>query len=569
MRRKGHLHALIWTFVAIAALVLYILTIDPVVHGLGLGEEAAERWTGSWGALWPIVLLLGCSPVLFLDRALAIHPVVLPIGAVKRAVTVGLTSALTLVLIFPVNYLAAVHSWESDVAYFRTARAGDSTRSLVRTLGEPVAVTMFYPPGSEVKEELLTYFKPLVDLGEGMLTVKVVDQPVVPELAKELKVRENGSIVVQKGEVKETIKIADEMKKARRDLKKLDQTVQKNLLKITREERVIYMMVGHGEASAREKANLLRKTNLFKKILQTQNYKVKDYGLAEGSASAAPDDAALIVLAAPEEQLDSGEVDTLIRYLKDGGSLMILVEHDSNPIATDEMSLPEDASESDNESGDPGADKKLSFEDLLTELGVAVGEHPLAHAEQFIPLQRRGKSERVMLVTNRFGSHDSVKTLSRNSTQLALAMFTSVNVEKLDDAKGKLTTIIRTFPDTWIDANGNREQDEDEKGKVWDMGVVIEGPDEAKYRAAVIGDVNLISDPIIQFSRGNQQFVLDSVRWLVGDDEVSGEVTSEEDVKIQHTREEDVLYFYLTIFGVPALVLAFGGMVIRLRRRKA
>jgi len=37
-----------------------------------------------------------------------------------------------------------------------------------------------------------------------------------------------------------------------------------------------------------------------------------------------------------------------------------------------------------------------------------------------------------------------------------------------------------------------------------------------------------------------------------------GEISSEEDLRIEHTKQEDLVWFYSTIFGAPALVLGVG-----------
>ena len=121
-----------------------------------------------------------------------------------------------------------------------------------------------------------------------------------------------------------------------------------------------------------------------------------------------------------------------------------------------------------------------------------------------------------------------------------------------------------------MDTNRNLERDDDEPAKVLDLGYAIEGGETAgNYRALVIGDVNLFADPILQLSRANHTFALDSVRWLVGDEEISGAINSEQDVKIQHTRDENWAAFYLSVVAVPILVLIAGGVLIRLRRRES
>jgi hypothetical protein len=43
----------------------------------------------------------------------------------------------------------------------------------------------------------------------------------------------------------------------------------------------------------------------------------------------------------------------------------------------------------------------------------------------------------------------------------------------------------------------------------------------------------------------------------------SGATNTEEDLHIEHTKQQDLVWFYSTIFGIPALVLAAGLFVRR------
>src|SRR5690606_7388677 len=330
-----------------------------------------------------------------------------------------------------------------------------------------------------------------------------------------------------------------DLDRARAKLKKLDQTVQQHLIALAKGKRTVYMLTGHGEASAREKDNPIRKLNLFKQLLDAQNFKVENLGVAEGSADAVPDDAAAVIIAAPEKPLLPEETEALIAYIGRGGRLMVMVEPDGDPLT-----------------------------DLLAHLGVKVGDAPLAHASAFMR-QTRGVGDRVLLVTNRFGSHESITTLSRNSTQLAVIVPTVTWIEKVDGGSGKVTTLVRSMPDTWNDVVGNRELDEVEQAKVWDLAVAVSGGSgDTEHRAIVIGDVNVFSDPVLQYSQGNALFAADGMKWLVGDEAMAGETQSDEDVRIQHTRDEDVMWFWSTIFAMPAFILIGGVVFIRIRRSR-
>jgi hypothetical protein len=61
---------------------------------------------------------------------------------------------------------------------------------------------------------------------------------------------------------------------------------------------------------------------------------------------------------------------------------------------------------------------------------------------------------------------------------------------------------------------------------------------------------------------------LDVAHWLMGDEAYTGLTSTEVDVPISHTRKQDVIWFYGTIFLAPVLVIAAGFGVTRGGRRR-
>jgi ABC-type uncharacterized transport system involved in gliding motility auxiliary subunit len=101
-------------------------------------------------------------------------------------------------------------------------------------------------------------------------------------------------------------------------------------------------------------------------------------------------------------------------------------------------------------------------------------------------------------------------------------------------------------------------------------GTENEKQEPVETRMVVVADGDALSDATLMnpsHFNGNPQFVVDVIRWLGGEEAFSGLVASTEDVRIEHTKQKDKAYFYLTIFGVPALVLAMGWTGLRRRRR--
>jgi hypothetical protein len=65
----------------------------------------------------------------------------------------------------------------------------------------------------------------------------------------------------------------------------------------------------------------------------------------------------------------------------------------------------------------------------------------------------------------------------------------------------------------------------------------------------------------------SDRLVDDSIHWLGGDEAIVGDVVSEDDRAIQHTKNEDVVWFTLTLIGAPIIVLTLG-LVGTTRRRR-
>ena len=155
-----------------------------------------------------------------------------------------------------------------------------------------------------------------------------MDQALEPVLAEELKVNDNGHVVFRMGETVEKFKLNTDLDRAKRELRKLDSTVQKHLIKLTRGQRTVYFLAGHGEANWRETENDFRKINLYKRELLegTMSLKVKTFGVADGSTTQVPDDADVVVVAGPTEPLLDEEVQTLAKFYDGGGSLLVMID---------------------------------------------------------------------------------------------------------------------------------------------------------------------------------------------------------------------------------------------------
>jgi hypothetical protein len=86
-------------------------------------------------------------------------------------------------------------------------------------------------------------------------------------------------------------------------------------------------------------------------------------------------------------------------------------------------------------------------------------------------------------------------------------------------------------------------------------------------RVFVLADSDLFDDEALPVA-ANQLLAVDVSHWLMGDEAFTGMTSTEADTPVSHTRKQDVVWFYGTIFLGPALVLAAGMMVTRRTRPK-
>ena len=122
-----------------------------------------------------------------------------------------------------------------------------------------------------------------------------------------------------------------------------------------------------------------------------------------------------------------------------------------------------------------------------------------------------------------------------------------------------------------------------EKKQRWNLAVAVEGAKDGSkdgYRAAVFADVDLFADLLVRDQIGRPVMLMladaagggvveDAIRWLGGEEVFSGEIVSEDDKPIQHTKNQDVVWFMLTIVGFPLLVLTLGLLGTTRRRRSS
>ena len=473
-------------------------------------------------------------------------------------------SLLALSLIF-IGYMTTEFNRSADFSYNKTATPGESTRQIVLNMDGPLRAALFYPEVNEVKDELLVYLNELART-TGKVVIEEYDRFVDLDAAREWQAGGQGSLYLGRGaDARESIYLGMDIDEARGTLRVLDSQIHEKLLQLSRERRAVYLTTGHGEMNdplALDDPGAGPRTDpgeffgpqlplqALRTVLGVLNYQVFDIGIVDGLGDAIPDDAAMLMILGPQRPFHEAELDAVRRYLDDGGSLLLALE----------------------------AGSEFTLDGLRDHLPFDFEPAMTLHDERHLRSQNPSPADRRLVVTHRFTTHPAVRTIGRETRGVHFVGPGSFRWR--DDIPGVTTeAIIESSLDSYADRNRNFAFDEEteERGS-YVLGVAVElqepagaagaEDEESGMRVLALGDAEIFSDQLLITWTPNQYLVMDAVRWLDQEEAFAGDIVSEEDVPVLHTREENVVWFYAIIYGAPAALLALGLGMIYARRRQ-
>lgn len=523
--------------------------------GISLGGAPDGGATVLLHAGWVALLAVAVPMLVATERAAAamVVPAANGRGPLRRAAVRGATSGLWLVAVVALNFVVSQRDLKWDLTYFKTTAPSAATQATAAELLEPVEALLFFAAGDEALAEVRPYFDGLA-AAAAKLEVRVVDHALEPELARELKIRGNGWIVLRRSgkageQATERIEVGERFEQARRALRSLDGKVLAALSRLAKGDRRVALTSGHrersktGEREAPEGQRLRKMHDLLDRFAIA----TRPLGLADGLGDAVPDDVAAVVAVGPRAAFLDEEVASLRRYVAAGGRLLLLL--------------------------DPRRDDGL--EPLLAALGVERRAGVLC-AEKSHLRRTFGPADRALVVASGYSTHPIVTTANRNAGRVATvlqaggALRESSTAARLPGAQ--VAFPLRTEVDTFLDRDGDFERDDDEKAERLEVVAAVtipaSRPGGRQGRAVVVADGDLVTDALIG-NPGNAVLFVDALRWLIGEESVDAMPSDEADVAIEHRRDEDALWFYGTTVVAPLPLLAMAWWMARRRRRRA
>ena len=549
----------------VLALLGYLISSDDGMRWLGLtfaDEVARARYRVPLQVFWVTLMSVSLLPTLGAQFALGGHRHARGAAAsveafrVMETATSGLVVALAGASLILLGYVASARDQILDLSYFKTSSPGAATQGMVSSLEEPLTAMLFFPDVNPVKDEVLAYLSGLAG-ATGRVRVESYDRLRSPRLAERYEVVDDGTLLFVRGDRSQRLVVGTDLRQARTILRTLDRRVQSTLLPMLRGARRVYFTTGHGEASdsATAVAPSLgipqRREMAVRELLTYLSYESADLGLGGGLGRDVPADATIVMVLGPRRPFLDAEMAALDRYLARGGALLLAL--------------------------DPEGDFEMG--PLEQTLGVRYVTTPLADEEQH--LQQRGDlSDRRLIITNRFTSHEAVTSLARSATGTSILLVGPGHLEAVEGAPTTPRFVTTSLPTTFADLSRDYRFDEPrETRRSYNLVAAVEGEEATvanplggtvaapRMRALVYASSSLFSNAVLISLAPNAALAADGIKWLGRDEAFAGATQSEADVAIVHTKDQDIAWFYATILGAPMLVLG-GGLLGVYRRRQ-
>lgn len=422
-------------------------------------------------------------------------------------------------------YLAREYRFEHDVTRGARNTLSAATLGALKQLDGPVNVTAYAlrqdAGGSNVHKAIEERLRPY-QRSKPDLKLELIDPREQPKLAAEAGLRSPNALVIQYQRRSEQIALSEFT----------EQGFANALLRLARgANNLVLWLDGHGEPKLDGAAN--HDLGAFGMRLREKGFNLS--GLNLGIAQEVPENAALLVITHPQVELQSGEIDKLMRYVERGGNLLWLI--DTEPLR--------------------------GLQPLAEKLGLVLTPGTVVD-----PALAPRSGPPVFAVAANYARHPVVGALQFNT------LFPHTRQIAADDDSGwKVTPLIDVAPRGWVetgklDAKPRFDKNRDLPGPVNVASAFERTVGDREQRVLVAGGSHFLSNTFIG-NGGNLALGIAMLNWLAGEDAL---VTIDPKPAADTQIEIDSTLLYLIAFVVLLLlplVFAVSGIVVWWRRRNA
>lgn len=463
----------------------------------------------------------------------------------KRSTQAG-TNALFAMLAFVVivgliNFLGTRYNYRLDLTENNLFTLSPATQQLVRNLNRPVKIWIFDQTQYPQDKELLENYR-----RQGAnFSFEYVDPNSNPGLARKFGVKDAGEVYLESGDKRQFLQRV-------RETEPLSEQTITNAIQQIKSDRTakVYFLQGHGERSLETAEGGLSEAV---QSLKDKNFQVEPLKLAE--AKEIPQDAALVVIAAPQQALFEAEVNTLKEYQKRGGNVLITVDQKSNI---------------------------KGLEPILQDWGIGIDDRIVVNASEF---QVRGLGPKAALVSS-YGNHPITQDFQNRYSFYPAARAIDV-VKVIENVKS--TPLLLTSEQTWAESNPDQIEfnpESDRQGPLI-LGIALSKPIESaqpqpsptpnsenksnqpnqESRMVVLGNTDFAANGLFS-QQINGDVFLNSISWLSQQDDrlLSIQPKEQKNRRINMTFLQASLLAWLAIIIVPLLGLLTAGFLWWRRR---
>lgn len=234
----------------------------------------------------------------------------------KHGLSMGALIALAIALLIAINFVGARHYATFDFSSSQVNSLSEQSKKILSSLEADLKVKFFYKTGADRAEDNKKIFRELVKHYQD--ENNKIDLEIV-------EINERPKLAIEYGATKGTGEAFVDYKGNKNRIENYtEQDFTNAVIKLTRKEKKnIYFLEGHGERSIDDEKN---ETSLFgfRQMLEKNSYNVKKISLA--TALKVPNDAHVLVIAAPTQQIQILEALAIEEYLVRGGNLFLMLD---------------------------------------------------------------------------------------------------------------------------------------------------------------------------------------------------------------------------------------------------
>ena len=209
-----------------------------------------------------------------------------------------------------VSLLANWHPMRWDITREQTQSLSPVSKALLKEVTKPLTMTVFLPEGAGERQSAKEVLQ-LYGYHNPQVSYRFVDPEREPLKAQQAGYRFAGNVLL---DYQGRHQMADQPD---------ENAITNALRKVLKKERQkVYFLAGHGERDLNDPKP--GGFQVAKKALENEGYEVESLNLL--SRGTVPQDAAVVIVAAPKKPLLSTEVQTLKAYLEKGGRLLVMLE---------------------------------------------------------------------------------------------------------------------------------------------------------------------------------------------------------------------------------------------------